>query len=118
MAREGDPADGLHLLVEGRISLETHLPRRGDVVLSTVEPGGVVGWSWMFPPHEWQVDAVAAVDSTAVVLEAGPLRAVLEARPRLDAEVTRRLARVVTGRLVEARTQLLDLYGTPGGTRR
>lgn len=111
VAVEGDPAEGFHLVVAGRVGIEAHLPRRGAVVVATVDAGEVLGWSWLFPPHLWSFDAVAMTGVTEVVLGATPLHAVLADRPLLAAEVTRRLGTVVAERLRSARTQLLDLYG-------
>ena len=50
--REGDPAETFYLVRRGRIALTTHVPGRGDVVIETLEPGEVIGWSWLFPPYE------------------------------------------------------------------
>lgn len=111
VAGEGDPAEGFHLVVSGRVGIEAHLPRRGALVVASVEAGQVLGWSWLFPPHLWAFDAVAMTAVTEVVLGATPLHAVLAERPVLAAEVTRRLGAVVAERLRSARTQLLDLYG-------
>jgi CRP-like cAMP-binding protein len=113
LAREGRPADGFYLIVDGRVAVEVQAPHAGHVVLSTVGAGEVLGWSWRFPPHRWFFDAVAVVDTTAVLVDVEALRAVLAARPALDAEITGRLGTVVTQRLREARKQLLDLYGEP-----
>lgn len=111
LAREGRAADGFHLIIEGRVSVEVQAPHAGGVVVSTVGAGEVLGWSWRFPPHRWFFDAVAMVDSVTVFLDVDALRAVLAARPSLDAEITARLGAVVTDRLRDARSQLLDLYG-------
>lgn len=113
LAAEGDPADTFHLVVEGRVGIEVHVPRRGALVIATVEPGEVVGWSWKFPPHTWAFDAVALSDVTEIGLDAEALAAVLADHPALDAEITRRLGAVVASRLRAARTQLLDVYGPP-----
>ena len=51
--REGQPANRLYLIHEGRVALETHVPAKGDVVISTVAPGQVLGWSWLVPPFVW-----------------------------------------------------------------
>ena len=110
LAREGRAADTFHLVVDGQVALQVHSPRGGAIVLSTVGAGQVLGWSWRFPPHRWFFDAVTVVDTTTVLFEAAALRAALEERPALDADVTCRLGVVVTDRLRDARTQLLDLY--------
>jgi CRP/FNR family transcriptional regulator, cyclic AMP receptor protein len=111
LAREGEPAEHFHLVTSGRVGIEAHVPRRGAVVISTLDVGDVFGWSWLYPPHRWDFDAVAMDDVDEVVLGVEPLRRVLAERPALDAELTRRLGAVLAARLQSARTQLLDLYG-------
>ena len=59
MFREGDPADTFYVVRKGRVSLSTHAPARGSVVIETLDPGEIVGWSWIFPPYVWHFDARA-----------------------------------------------------------
>ena len=56
---EGDPADTLYLLRRGRVAIEVHSPGAGPIVIETVGPGAVVGWSWLVPPYRWHFDARA-----------------------------------------------------------
>lgn len=35
-----------------------HVPGRGDVGIETIAAGSVPGWSWLFPPYQWQFGAV------------------------------------------------------------
>src|SRR6476646_4132668 len=46
--REGDPASPLYLLEEGRVAIELGVPGRGPVLMLTVGPGEVFGWSNLF----------------------------------------------------------------------
>ena len=48
--REGGDADRLLVLRRGRVALDVHVPGRGIQVVSTVDAGDVVGWSWLVPP--------------------------------------------------------------------
>src|ERR1700758_2694465 len=57
--REGAPADTFHLIREGAVALEVHAPGRGPLVIETLHEGDVVGWSWLFEPYRWQLDARA-----------------------------------------------------------
>ncbi len=54
---EGEPADRFFVIRKGKVALETHAPPSGAVVVATLGPGEVVGWSWLFPPYEWHFDA-------------------------------------------------------------
>jgi CRP/FNR family cyclic AMP-dependent transcriptional regulator len=109
--REGDQADTFFLVRRGRVALTTHVPGRGDVMIETLEPGEVVGWSWLFEPDKWHFDA-RAVESTGVVAFDGAcLRGKCEADTALGYELMRRFAQVMIDRLQHTRTLLLDVYG-------
>ena len=43
----------------GRVALETTSRARGASSIETLEPGEVIGWSWLFPPYRWHFDARA-----------------------------------------------------------
>ena len=61
---EGRPADGCWLIHDGRVALDLTVPGRGQVVLQTLGPGDVLGWSWLVPPYRWHFrgDECAADD--------------------------------------------------------
>ena len=109
--REGDAADTFFLIRRGRIALTTHVPGRGDVTIETLEPGEVVGWSWLFEPYRWHFDARAVEDVGVVAFDAACLRGKCDADPALGYELLRRFAQVMIDRLQHTRTRLLDLYG-------
>ena len=111
---EGEPADRFFLIRHGRISLEVSAPGRGSIVVQTVGPGEIVGFSWLFPPHRWEFDARAAEATTAVALDGVCLRGKCAEDPVLGFDLMQRFARVVIERLQHARLQLLDVYGHAG----
>jgi CRP-like cAMP-binding protein len=41
--REGDEADGLYVIVSGRVTVDTRLPAEREVEIATLGPGGVLG---------------------------------------------------------------------------
>jgi CRP-like cAMP-binding protein len=109
--REGDVADTFFLIRRGRVALATHVPGRGDVTIETLEPGEVVGWSWLFEPYRWHFDARAVEDVGAVAFDGACLRGKCDADAALGYELMRRFAQVMIDRLQHTRTRLLDLYG-------
>lgn len=113
LGREGDPAESFFVLREGRVGLEVHAPHLGPIVIATLSPGDVLGWSWLFPPHRWRFDARAVETVRAVALDGVCLRGKLDADPRLGYELMRRFARVMVSRLEATRLQILDIYGRP-----
>ena len=109
--REDDPADTFYLVRRGRVALSTHVPARGDVTIETIEPGEIVGWSWLFPPYTWHFDARAVEDVGAVAFDGACLRGKCEADHALGYELMRRFAQVMIDRLQHTRMLLLDVYG-------
>ena len=55
--REGETADWLYLIREGKVVVETQMPGRDPLAIMTIGKGGVVGWSWLFPPYRWHFGA-------------------------------------------------------------
>jgi CRP/FNR family cyclic AMP-dependent transcriptional regulator len=111
---EGDPADTFLLLRRGRVALERHAPGRGPLVIETVEPGEVIGWSWLFPPYRWH-HAIRAVDDVgAISFDGECLREKADADPELGYELMKRFARLAVLRLEHTQLRLLDVYGGVG----
>jgi CRP/FNR family cyclic AMP-dependent transcriptional regulator len=108
---EGDPADRFYLIRGGAIALEVQAPGRGALVVETLHPHEVVGWSWLFEPYRWQFDG-RTVGATAVVgFDGACLRGKCEADHELGYQLMRRFAASLIDRLQATRLQLLDVYG-------
>jgi CRP/FNR family transcriptional regulator, cyclic AMP receptor protein len=108
---EGQQADTFYLLRRGRVSLEVRAPGRGPLVIETLGPGSVVGWSWLYPPYRWEFDARATEPVGAIAVDALCLRTKAEADPAFGYELMKRFASVMLDRLQATRVRLLDLYG-------
>ena len=109
--REGDPADRFFVLRTGRVGLEIHAPGRPAHLVTTLSSGDVLGASWLFPPHQWQFEAIALDETSAVALDAEGLRRHLDADPALGYLLVQRFAALLVKRLQAARFRLLDVYG-------
>ena len=70
LLREGEDAGTIFLVTRGRVAIEIHAPSVGPIVIDTVEPGHVVGLSWMAAPFRWQFDARALEPVEAVAIDA------------------------------------------------
>ncbi len=115
VAQEGAPATEFYAIMEGRVTVEMHVPARGSVALQTVEAGEVLGWSWLFPPHVWMFDGRAVTATRAVRFDGLCLRRKCDEDPVFGCEFMKRFAAVVVSRLRAARLQILDMYGDAGG---
>ena len=47
--REAQQADTFYMLRHGSVALELHVPGRQPLVVESVSPGGMLGWSWIVP---------------------------------------------------------------------
>ncbi|WP_284740498.1 Crp/Fnr family transcriptional regulator [Amycolatopsis sp. RTGN1] len=110
LCEEGRPADRLWVLESGRVEVDTAVPGRGDVVVQTLGPGELLGWSWLVPPHRWDFGARALTTVTAAELDGQLLRDLADADPAFGYALTRALFEVLAHRLRGTRARLLDLY--------
>lgn len=111
---EGDPADTLYLVRRGHVAIEIHSPERGRLVIETLGPGAVVGWSWLVPPYRWRFDVRASEAVGAVAVDAACLRTKADADPALGYALLQRVSGLLLERLLATRVRLLDLYGNDG----
>jgi CRP/FNR family transcriptional regulator, cyclic AMP receptor protein len=110
---EGGHCDRFWLILRGRVDLDTQIAGRGNVVVETLGPGAVLGWSWLFPPYRWHFGAVAVENTFTVALDARGIRELCDQDPVIGYELTRRFIQVVVERLQASRTRLLDLDREP-----
>ncbi len=108
---EGEPADEFYLIRHGRVALQLHAPERGAVTFETLEPGDLVGISWLIPPYRWSYDARALTLVRAIAMDARGLRQKCETDHDLGYDLMKRFVPVVIKRLQATRLQILDVYG-------
>jgi CRP/FNR family cyclic AMP-dependent transcriptional regulator len=113
--RQGDPADAFYVLRGGSVALEAFAPARGSLLIETVGPGEVVGWSWLFAPYRWHFDAQALADVRATGFDGACLRRKCDDDPALGYVLMSRFAQVLIDRLQWTRLRLLDVYGDSSG---
>jgi CRP-like cAMP-binding protein len=109
--REGDDADVFYVVRHGRVALDMFVPARGPVTIETVDPGEVIGWSWLFPPYRWHFDAKALGLVRATVFDAACLRDKCGRDTAFGYDLMGRFAQVLIERLQWTRLRLLDVYG-------
>jgi CRP-like cAMP-binding protein len=109
---EGSRANRFWLIKKGRVDLRTPVPGHGDVVVESLGPGAVLGWSWLFEPYLWHFTAVAPETTFALCLNGPAVRRLCTQDPELGYELSSRFNRVVVERLQATRRRLLDLPTT------
>ena len=82
--REGDRDSVLYVVEEGAVAIEITVPGRGRVIILTVGPGEVFGWSSLFYQRPKTASAHESSSPTrALALDAGRLRELCDADPEL-----------------------------------
>lgn len=114
--REGDPANCFYLIQEGKVLLESPVKERSPVTIGTIGPGDVLGWSWLFPPYYWHLDARAVEPTSAIFFYGTRLREECEQDHDLGYALMKRMTAIVIERLQAARRQLIKARGGEGAT--
>ncbi|MFE1511884.1 cyclic nucleotide-binding domain-containing protein [Streptomyces sp. NPDC058726] len=111
---EGGRADRFWVIRTGTVELDMHVPGRRAAVIERLGHNELVGWSWLFSPHVWQLGAEAATPVRAYEFDATSVLALCAEDPGLGRDVARWVGDVVAHRLHSSRIRLLDLYGPYG----
>jgi CRP/FNR family transcriptional regulator, cyclic AMP receptor protein len=107
---EHERGDAFWLISAGEVTLDCTVPNGPPIAVDRAGAGAVLGWSWIFPPHQWDFGAVAATCTSAVEFNAAGVRRAMEDDEALGRELSTRFVRVVMDRLHDARQHLPDLY--------
>lgn len=110
--RAGGEANEFYLIREGKVLLEITAPQCPSIGLETVEPGELLGWSWLVPPHRWRFGARAIEPVRAIALDGKCLRLKCKKNASLGYELLRRTVEVMGQRFEATRFRLVDLYST------
>ncbi|WP_405783445.1 cyclic nucleotide-binding domain-containing protein [Streptomyces sp. NBC_00859] len=113
---EESPADKFWIIHTGTVALDLHVPQQGRVMVDTLGVGDLLGWSWLFPPHQWHFGAEAFSPVRAHEFDAVTTREVCESDHELGLALARSVAEILAVRLEVARTKLLDQYMLHGAT--
>jgi CRP-like cAMP-binding protein len=112
--REGDIEDYVYVVLDGRIALDLRVPHRGRVRFYTVERWDIFGWSGATPEvRQRTAGASAVMESRVARLNASAMRRMCDDDHDLGYQVMKRLVKVVAGRLLVTRIQLLDMFAHP-----
>ena len=70
----------------------SHAPGRGALMIETLHAGDLVGWSWLFAPYRWQLDARALEPCALVAFDGACLRGKCDADHELGYQLDARFA--------------------------
>jgi len=111
--RQGDPADDLVVLQEGKVALQMQLsvapPQMNrNVTVDIVTNNDVLGWSAIVEPHVYTLTAVCLQKVKVLAINGVRLRSLLQENHEISHQVSTKLIRVVAARLDETRRLLIS----------
>jgi CRP/FNR family transcriptional regulator, cyclic AMP receptor protein len=107
---EGEFANRFYLIETGKVVLESGEGFGDPVIIETIGPGNLLGWSWMFPPYVWHFTARAAEPTDAIFFYGTILREYCERDPSLGYELFKRITPIMLKRLQAARRKMLSVH--------
>lgn len=108
--REGEHANHFFLIESGKVIVESSEGFGDPVVVETIGPGDLLGWSWMFPPHVWHFTARAAEPTEVIYFNGTILRQYCERDHSLGYELFKRISAIMMKRLQNARKKMLAVH--------
>jgi CRP-like cAMP-binding protein len=99
--KEGDLADKLYILLEGKVLIKVQIASRPDQVCIAVlsHPGQLIGWSGFLKENRYTATASCSDDSRLIAMDGAALVKALEADPVTGFTVMRHISEVISGRL-------------------
>ncbi|CAL9354935.1 cyclic nucleotide-binding domain-containing protein [Streptomyces sp. enrichment culture] len=106
----GGRADRFWVIRSGAVSLDQRVTALQRVTVASLGAGDLLGWSWLFPPYEWDFGAEAFSPVRAYEFEAQAVLALCEEDPRLGLTLVRIVSEILAHRLETTRNKLLEQY--------
>ncbi|RKN44791.1 Crp/Fnr family transcriptional regulator [Streptomyces hoynatensis] len=104
-------ADRFWILRSGTVTLDLRVQGPRPTAVSSLDTGDLLGWSWLFPPYEWDFGAEALSPVRAYEFDGGQVQAMCDADPAFGYQLLRVIAEILAYRVRAARVRLLDLFG-------
>lgn len=114
--KEGDEANELYVLAEGRVALEMGIRPVADrpaipTAVEVVTKGESFGWSALVEPYSYTSSARCMTNCTVLAIKGDMLRKLMAEDVSLGFEVMKRLAQIISLRLVHTRLRLTSGLG-------
>ncbi|WP_129838214.1 cyclic nucleotide-binding domain-containing protein [Streptomyces sp. RFCAC02] len=108
-------ADRFWIIRSGTVRLDLRLGGRRPVAVSSLDTGDMLGWSWLFPPHEWDFGAEALSPVRAYEFGGAAVQELCDEDPAFGYTLLRVVAEILASRVRTERTRLLDLFAPHAG---
>ncbi|CAM5286490.1 cyclic nucleotide-binding domain-containing protein [Streptomyces aurantiogriseus] len=107
----GGTADRFWVIRSGAVSLTQQVTSIQRVTVASLGAGDLLGWSWLFPPYQWDFGAEAFSPVRAYEFEAQPVLKLCEEDAALGLSLVRIVAEILAHRLEMTRGKLMEQYG-------
>jgi CRP-like cAMP-binding protein len=104
----GSPANRFHLILEGKVVLESEAASRGIIAIKTLGPGDGLGWSWLFPPFYLKLNARALEPTRTIFFYGTRLREQCEQDHELGYQLMKRSAELAIKCLGATQQRLME----------
>ena len=106
---EGDRAEYLYILVEGKVAIRVKLTSRPESITVAVlnQSYQSFGWSGVVEPYHYTASALCETDCYLIAIPGERFIEILRQEPVSGFEVMRRISEVVSSRLRNSRAALL-----------
>ena len=112
--RQQDPAEHFYILLAGSIQVEVPAIMGPPLIVQTLGPEEVLGWSWLIPPYKWTFEAKADHDSKVLKFDGKGLLAKCENDNEFGYALMKRFAGLMSERLHAARLKMMDSWAPSG----
>ncbi|MFE0810415.1 cyclic nucleotide-binding domain-containing protein [Streptomyces sp. NPDC058794] len=110
----GGRADRFWVIRSGAVSLTQEVTPVQRVTVASLGAGDLLGWSWLFPPYEWDFGAEAFSPVRAYEFDAASVLRLCEEDPQLGVVLVRSVAEILAHRLETTRGRLMEHYALHG----
>ncbi|MFC5218500.1 cyclic nucleotide-binding domain-containing protein [Streptomyces coerulescens] len=107
----GGTADRFWVIRSGAVSLDQRVTSLQRVTVASLGAGDLLGWSWLFPPYQWDFGAEAFSPVRAYEFEAEAVLRLCEEDTQLGMLLVRYVAEILAHRLEMTRGKLMEQYG-------
>ncbi|MCT9081016.1 cyclic nucleotide-binding domain-containing protein [Streptomyces fulvoviolaceus] len=108
----GGTADRFWVIRSGAVSLTQQVTSHQKVTVASLGAGDLLGWSWLFPPYQWDFGAEAFSPVRAYEFDAAAVLGLCEEDQQLGMILVRSVAEILAHRLEKTRGKLMEQYGT------
>lgn len=106
--RAGEPANKFFFILDGTIAIESSNRAGARTIVQSVGGGEVLGWSWLYPPFVWHLDARVIEHADCLVLDGAHLLIAAERDHDFGYDLMKRVAQVLIQRLNHAARKLRE----------